>query len=506
LANEANSAGQGARVLIAPGIYRESVDLNGQKTDAALIIEGVGPTTVLTGADVWNAGWTAQSDGSIEHTWPYKWGMKAIPNGWDTYWNWDGNGYKRDILRRSEMVYVNGTPLMGVLSLAELAAAGRFYVDETNARLHVRLPSGVSLAQAVIEVGTRLTPLRINARRNVTLRNFAVMRNRGAVQDAAVLITNCRNVAVELLHVNWTAYAGMGTATTIGLRISNSVFSDNGVYGIGGYRDQNVVLEDSEIARNNWRGWPVEHKGWDSVHKWGQYRDAVARRLRVVDNAGNGFWLDHDNQRITLQDSLISGNQLQGVDLEKNQGPITLSGNRICNNVSAGIADAQSDALLLQGNQIFGNAGHQILFTGDYAGQRVTDYLTGLTTITETYQWIVTDNIIAGSGTAGRLWTHTDFRAPGSWARVRNAMVLVDRNRWYHTGLINAFWLPQGQIDYTEFRRDLQLANPQHEMNSVWQAPPSLSCTMPEVQASRITVPAARAGQIHSSGTDAPKP
>ena len=138
---------------------------------------------------------------------------------------------------------------------------------------------------------------------------------------------------------------GLGRRKITGLQIRGSVFSDNGVTGLGGYRDKNVVLEDTEIARNNWRGWPAEHKGWDSVMKWLNYRDAIARRVRVVDNSGNGFWLDSDNQRVTLENSLISGNQLLGVNLEMNQGPVIIAGNRICNNMTTGVRRRAIDEL-----------------------------------------------------------------------------------------------------------------------------------------------------------------
>ena len=172
-------------MLIAAGTYRETVDLGFQKTDAALTIEGAGPSTVLTGADVWSTGWTSQADGSLVHSWPYQWGMKPVPSGWTGYWNWDGNGYKRDILRRSEMIYVNGSPLRGVLTLAELSAAGTFYVDEAAAKVYMRLPVGVNLTGSTIEVGMRVNVLKMSGRRNVTLRNFSVMRNRGGLQDTA---------------------------------------------------------------------------------------------------------------------------------------------------------------------------------------------------------------------------------------------------------------------------------------------------------------------------------
>ena len=127
--------------------------------------------------------------------------MQPILNGWADYWNWDGNGYKRDVLRRSEMVYVNGLPLRGVLAQGELSAAGTFYVDEGRSRIFMRPPTGVSLPSATVEVGVRLTAVAVNGRNNVTLRNLAVMRNRGAVQQGAAL------QAANLVESRSTAFA-----------------------------------------------------------------------------------------------------------------------------------------------------------------------------------------------------------------------------------------------------------------------------------------------------------
>jgi hypothetical protein len=59
LAGLSNGNGQATRVLIAAGIYRESVGLESgtQHTNAVMIIEGA-PGSVLTGADLWALGWT----------------------------------------------------------------------------------------------------------------------------------------------------------------------------------------------------------------------------------------------------------------------------------------------------------------------------------------------------------------------------------------------------------------------------------------------------------------
>jgi pectate lyase len=477
LAAQLNSTGQAGLILVAAGTYRESVDLGGQATDAALTIQGAGTTTVLTGADVWSTGWTATGDGSFVHAWPYKWGMKAIPSGWGSYWTSGGNGPLRDVLRRSEMVYVNGSPLRGVLSVAETAAAGTFYVDEAASLLHVRLPSGVSLSGATIEVGIRQTPLRINARRNVTLRNFAVMRNRGAVQDVALSITNSRNIALEDMTLRWFAYGALATGYNTTLRFRRLSIIDNGVMAVSDHRDIDVLIEDSDISRNNWRGWAAMHRGWDVVLKWGGIRDGIVRRTKFVSNWGNGFYADQDNKRLTVEYSLMASNYSKGVSLEKNQGPIVINGNRICNNLEGGMVDVQSDRVTVKNNQIFGNKWN-LMFSGFYAGQTFPDWQTGTSYTAHSLYWTITGNTIVGNGTDGWLFWHTDYLAPGAWADTRNSMISFDYNTWYHSARTTAFKLPQGSVTFTTFRSDVQLANSAFESHSAWGVP-TVSCTMP---------------------------
>ena len=419
------------------------------------------------------------------HAWPYTWGMKAIPAGWEGYWTSYGYGPLRDVLRRSEMVYVNGSPLRLVLTLAELSAEGTFFVDETSSLLHARLPSGMSLSNATIEVGVRMTPLKVNGRRNVTLRNFAVMRNRGAVQDVGFAMTNSRNITLEDMTVRWLAYGGLNSAYNTTVRIRRSSFTDNGVMGLQAFRDIDVIVEDSEISRNNWRGWPAQHRGWDVVFKWSGIRDGSVRHTQFVNNSGNGFYADTDNKRVTLQNSLMSGNLSKGVSVEKNQGPILIIGNRICGNIQGGVNDAQSDNVTLKSNQIWNNRDFNIAFGGIYSGQTEKDWQTGQSYTGYTLNWTIDGNTVVGSGTGtagtngGWLWWHTDWNAPGAWADTRNSMIVMDNNRWYHSNKTNAFMLPQGAVTFSAFRTDLQTANSSFEANGAWQTPPALSCTLP---------------------------
>ena len=231
-----------------PPVTGEAVTIGSANTTKALILE-VRVRAIITGADDWSSGWTLQADGSCLHTWPYTWGMQPILNGWADYWNWDGNGYKRDVLRRSEMVYVNGLPLRGVLAQGELSAAGTFYVDEGRSRIFMRPPTGVSPPSATVEVGVRLTAVAVNGRNNVTLRNLAVMRNRGAVQQGAALqADNLQNLTLDGVRIQFAAATGLGTARHRRTPDSRLKISDNGIVGHNDYRSRNALVQGVEVA------------------------------------------------------------------------------------------------------------------------------------------------------------------------------------------------------------------------------------------------------------------
>jgi hypothetical protein len=492
LANRANLTGSDAVVAVGAGIYREAVTIGSLNTTNTLTIEGTAAATVLTGADDWSTGWALQLDGSYVHDWPYRWGTKPIPPGWASYWNWDQNGAKRDVLRRSEMVYVDGRPLRGVLSLEQLAAPGTFYVDERTSRLHMRLPEDVRVWGALIEVGIRKTPLSVVGRNNVVLRNLTVARNQGAIQDAAVQLSNLRNLTLDRVRVQWAAATGLGSASISAFSVIDSVFADNGIYGHSDHRSRDVLVEDTEVAGNNWRGWSAELKGFDTVYKWSETRDVTIRRARVVDNLGHGIWFDGDNQRATVEDSFVARNGRdrigRGIFVEINGGPITIRRNRICDNAEGGVVDGRSNYVTVSANEISNNGSYQIEFTGSDSPVTVTDWVTGRAYTVDSSYWTMTDNVIKGVPLASGATPAECYPGPCGWLvwapdvdhyRHIAATLSADRNTYYHTVDARTFRVPDayGRAVTLSDWRTLMSGTRANEVNSTFSDPGVLFCT-----------------------------
>jgi hypothetical protein len=127
LATNANRQGIGVKVLISAGVYREKVSYGGT-TAAPVIFEAVTPgQVIMSGADVWT-GWTDQGNGLYSHAWNYDWGLMPIPPLWIS------SGFNQpiaDIVRRREIISVNGQMLAQVLSTNYLTP-GTFYINESQ--------------------------------------------------------------------------------------------------------------------------------------------------------------------------------------------------------------------------------------------------------------------------------------------------------------------------------------------------------------------------------------
>ena len=76
-------------------------------------------TAIIAGSDVLT-GWTEESAGIYSMPWTANLGQCAIPSGWPTNF--------APITLRSEMVFVNGTPLTEVMSQGDLVP-GTFFLD-----------------------------------------------------------------------------------------------------------------------------------------------------------------------------------------------------------------------------------------------------------------------------------------------------------------------------------------------------------------------------------------
>lgn len=435
----ANNINQmGTKILISAGTYRENISLlkNGQETNAPITFEALG-TVIVSGADVWG-GWQKVAGTTIfVHSWPFAWGLVAIPDGWTPYVT------LQDIVRRSEMIMVNGTALQQVLSYGELRS-NCFYVDDTARRVYVQLPGNVPMGTATVEVATRSKLFSASGKTNLTVRGIIFQHASTAIDGQAVRFDDSSNILIESCQFRWNNWGGLGFGRSRNITARKNTANYNGGAGIGTWKTNALVFEDNETSYNNWRGKQGGFTGWSVAGMKNLYtHGGTFLRHKSVGNATHGIWFDTDCENILVKQSTFCSNLQLGIYLEANQGPITIQNSKICRNKEYGIQIANTAKVNLENNTIYGNDNSQIMVSGQYDQPRMeTNWETGeqRALLAEDASW----KYNAVVGTEGNQLLVATTVSSGLWGRFINTLTSVS-NLWFNAQNPRAFQIAGGQ-------------------------------------------------------------
>lgn len=400
-----NSLGNvGIRIIISPGVYRESVSLQpkGGRSQAPIHFQAKeNGTAMIAGSDIWT-GWQKQGTTNVyTHNWPYKWGLAPYPSGWQ------GNVDLKPIVRRREMIFINGNALTQVLSNGELRA-GTFCVSEQSATVSLIPPSGMQVESATIEVATRSGIFAIDSAQNLTVSGLVFMHGNTVVGGTAVTLTNCTGGVVEDCKFLWNNWAGM-TFESSAPQISQTMTARrntanyNGGIGLAAARVKDVLYEDNETSHNNWRGALGDFTMWSNAGMKHLFiHGGVYRRHRAVGNEAPGCWFDTDCADIAIEQAFFSQNGGPGLFIEASQGPTSITNCTICDNQQeAGIFSNGGADVTLQGNIIYGNRDAQLRVVQGARSVRNWETNEALKIYPE--RWTMQKNIIVGTDTAPHL-------------------------------------------------------------------------------------------------------
>ena len=140
----------GTKVLINPGVYRETLRIssNPNQTTSAMTFQAVTTgTAIISGSDVL-IGWDHAVPNQSIYTreWSYNFGKCAVPASWPTL--------IQPIVQRTEMIFVNSVPLTQVLDASQMIM-GTFFIDEAANQLQIWPPLGTNMSTALVENAVR---------------------------------------------------------------------------------------------------------------------------------------------------------------------------------------------------------------------------------------------------------------------------------------------------------------------------------------------------------------
>ena len=353
-ARENNFKGVGTRIVLHPGTYRESVDIQWpakQRKDVPLIIEASEPgKAIVSGSDLWSDGWQAtETKGVFQHAWPYKWGLR--PNHWEQYLA------IKPIALRSELVFADGEFLKQALTPEDLAE-GYFCVVEEKQQLLVWLPRNADPAQARMEISVRMPVLRMTGMNQVVLRGLIFQHVRGAVVDGgAAAFGNCRHVLIENCQFLWNGSVGCSIGMCEYITHLNCVANYNGLAGLTAWKVDHLLYDGNTTSYNNWRGALVGFYGWAAgAIKHLIVRHAVYRNHVSVGNQCHSFWFDSGCKDILIDGADFSDGRTDGIFLEANVGPIIIRNSRIYNHRNGPGIECDSTAnVILENSILYGN-------------------------------------------------------------------------------------------------------------------------------------------------------
>ncbi len=398
------------RIVVGPGTYREAITIAGLShfNDPPLTIEArVKGQTIVSGSDVWT-GWRRDNGRTLVHEWPYDWGTVSNPRGWPEL---------QPIVRRREMVFVNGVALEQSLGLP-LSKPETFTVNGASIVLYPS--SDIDPPSANIEVAVRPLLLKSSGyANNLTLRGLVFEHANTAAgygTNAAVVLTGS-NITIEDCKFNWNNWVGLSIATADHVRLVNCTADNNGENGISMWRVSHLQAISLSTSADNWRGAAGNFVGWDADgFKALSLHDANFIDYRALNNRAGGMWLDTDNVNVLIRGALVRNNLTNGFFFEKNQGPIVVSDSTIAHNRDSGVQGSYSTNVSLIDDLICGNQVTQVRIAGKDGVARISDHWTGQPYQLTSAHWkIENSRIIATSNDQGLIGTYLD-RSWGDFA------------------------------------------------------------------------------------------
>ena len=471
-----NQKSIGTKVIIQAGVYRELVNLTAisKQTSVPTTIEAATTgTAIIAGSDILT-GWSQEDSANssiYSHSWPHSFGTCGVPAGWPTNF--------APIALRTEMIFTNSIPLTQVMSYGAMRA-GTFFVNETYEVIHIWPPSSTNMATAVVEAAVRPATLNVTGRSNIVLRGLVFRHAATCINQSSANVTNSNNVLIDHDQAVWNNWGGLNVNSTTNVTVQNSVASYNGGAGFQGKEDVNVLFNSDESDYNNWRGAQA------ALYDWGMggtklmlMRQTTVEGQKSYRNQAQGLWLDTDNKNIAINNAILSENTMPALQIEANQGPISLTGSTLCSSGS-GLTIINTEALTINDNVFYNNGGTnkyqaEIFIAGNPGGRLINDWQTGQTDDLFTEGTTMSGNAFEDASLGQNVFG--TYLGGDDWSQFIDTLNSIS-NRWFDPYTTMSFKVVNGKL-VTLYGWQTSTGT---DLNSDWERPtlsPVESCAVP---------------------------
>jgi hypothetical protein len=457
LAASANHQNIGTRVIINPGVYRESITMtrSGSDTSLPITFQAAQNGTVYVSGAVQYTGWQTDANNSSIYlnAWPNQWGLCPPLSGGG---RWSSPGpLQQDIVLRQEMIFVNGIPLTQVLTLGQMQP-GTFYVNVPGELVYVWPAAGTDMNTADVEVATLPSLFSLEGKSNIVVRGLTFEYANTCRENPAVGVGGgSTNVLFDTDNLLWNNATGffVGDAGTGNFTVKNTVASHNGQDGFASGESLDGLYTNITSTYNNWRGAQGAYYAWDSAggHFFGAHSDTVSQFVSAYNQTHGVHW-DTDIANIKASNVISAGNLLNGIFFEVVEGPDSVSNSYACNN-NQGTHDGgpelrNAEQITVTGSKLYNNGVTQINIQGTAGGITTYNWQTGQNFNAITEQFTLTNNVLDAVGSSQQVF-HDSYLGGSDWTDFQTTLT-SGNNTWWNLSTSSDFSVPSpkpGSID-----------------------------------------------------------
>ena len=456
------------RIVVSPGHYRSYLDIN---TTKLLVIEAETAGEVyISGSDIYK-NWHKEGD-VYYHDWFYQWGL--YEDSLACFGPCDLTDYQR----RRELVFIDATPALQVLSKEELVD-NTFFVDEKSSRIYLKPPIGTDPLNALVEVATRgydiydlgrngsLVRATVHDGQGLVLRGLVFQHTANTMLQDALTISETQNLIVENCIFQWNNAVGFEMEKCSNVSVKNTIIRYNGERGMGSWMGKNIHIKDIEIYENNWRTNAPKLIAHDAaaIKVFGGNNNFIIENIKVFNNYCHAIWFDWDNENYVIKNSQIENNQEAGIMLEGSRKP-GLVENCIIKNNNIGIKGYGHANVTVKNSVVISN-NYQFSMGQDGRVVKEDDNWE-----INNENWTLLNNHIIATDPDQALFNFFEYNnpnPPSTWASNDFfSTIQADNNFYYHPSNKKQFpdgtHLTGGQLTFSKWKKKTG-----QDQNSKWK-------------------------------------
>ncbi len=432
----------GSRITINPGTYREAISLSYSKKDTSLpiTIEAATNGTVIVSGSTLYTGWAH-----------YATNQNIYTNSWTNNWTPCPTialcPTQQEIMMRQELIAVNGKLLTQVLSLNQMVQ-GTFYVDEAGATLYVWPASGTNMSTATVDVASTPTILKIFNKSNIVVRGLTFQYASSCHFTPAVFVSGAStNILFDTDTFQWNNGEGLNISyPSTYFTVENSVAVHNGDSGFQESQTNHGLWQSDITSYNNWRGAQGAYYACNSAgfHASLAHNDTI-NGLTTTFNQTYGIHWDTDDVNISASAINSTSNQMTGIFIEKDEGPITIASSYLCHQNLAtsvgGLVMRNSEGVSLSKSVVIDNIPAQVMVIGQAGGIDVTNWETGVTTNLVTQNFTNTSNVIQGNSSSQQVFSDS-YLVGSDWTSFQSTLKSSSNTWWNAYNSTSPYMLP----------------------------------------------------------------